>query len=199
MAEALDLIESAIKEKDFVLQREAQIAEQNAKLETWLISITEEHVVKMRQEITKLKDAHEQNVKKYLLEIKELKPELREKAMLLDWSQRESKLAEEELEKMRRDSEELLEKSTAKILTFEQALKQTDSKLEACNEICKRWYNLEMQQLREKIANLEVKLATSNEKLKQIQQQNSMDVRDRIKLADEKMKDAIDRYVNLKG
>jgi len=164
-----------------------------------LISITEEHVVKMRQEITKLKDAHEQNVKKYLLEIKELKSELREKAMLLDRSQRESKLAEEELEKMRRDSEELLEKSTAKILTFEQALKLTNSKLEACNEICKRRYNLETQQLREKIANLKVKLAISNEKLKQIQQQNSMDVRDRIKLADEKMKDAIDRYVNLKG
>lgn len=199
MAEALDLIESAVKEKDFVLQREAQIAEQNAKLETRLISITEEHVVKMRQEITKLKDAHEQNVKKYLLEIKELKSELREKAMLLDRLERESKLAEEELEKMRRDSEELLEKSTAKILTFEQALKQTDSKLEACNEICKRRYNLEMQQLREKIANLEVKLVTSNEKLKQIQQQNSMDVQDRIKLADERTKDAIDRYVNLEG
>lgn len=40
---------------------------------------------------------------------------------------------------------------------------------------------------------------TSNEKLKQIQQQNSMDVRDRIKLADERTKDVIDRYVNLEG
>lgn len=95
-------------------------------METRLISITEEHVVKMRQEIIKLKDAHEQNVKKYLLEIKELKSELREKAMLLDRSQRESKLAEEELEKMRRDSEELLEKSTAKILTNLRTSVKTD-------------------------------------------------------------------------
>lgn len=199
MAEALDLIESAVKEKDFVLQREAQIAEQNARLETRLASITEEHAIKMREEITKLKNTHEHSVKKYLIEIKELKSELREKVMLLDRSQRESKLAEEELEKMRRDSEDLLEKSAAKILTFEEALKQTDSKLEACNEICKRQYNLEMQQLREKIVNLEERLASSNEKLKQIQQQNSMDVQDRIKLADERTKDAIDRYVNLEG
>lgn len=199
MAEALDLIESAVREKDFVLQREAQIAEQNARLETRLASMAEEHAYKMREEIAKLKDTHERNIKKYLSEIKELKSELREKVALLDQSQRESRLAEEELEKMRRDSEDLLEKSAAKILTFEQALKQTDSKLEACNEICRRRYNLEMQQLREKIVNLEEKLITSNEKLKQIQKQNSMDVRDRIMLADEKTKDAIDRYVNLEG
>lgn len=199
MAEALDLVESAVKEKDFVLQREARIAEQNARLETQLTSMAEEQAVKMREEIAKLKDAHEHNVKKYLSEIKELKSELREKLTLLDQSQRENRLAEEELERMRRDSEDLLEKSAAKILTFEQALKQTDSKLEACNEMCKRQYNLEMQQLREKIINLEEKLVISNEKLKQIQQQNSTDVRDRIKLADEKTKDAIDRYVNLEG
>lgn len=199
MAEALDLIESAVKEKDFVLQREAKIAEQNAKLEIRLASINEEHAIKMREEITKLKDAHEHNVKKYLLEIKELKSELREKVMLLDRSQKESRLAEEELVKMRQDSENLLEKSAAKILTFEEALKQTDSKLEACNEICKRQYNLEVQQLREKIVNLEERLGISNEKLKQIQQQNSMDIQDRIKLADERTKDAIDRYVNLEG
>lgn len=199
MAEALDLIESAVKEKDFVLQREAQIAEQNVRLETRLASMAEEHAIKMREEIARLKDAHEHSVKKYLSEIKELKSELREKVTLLDRSQRESRLAEEELERMRRDSEDLLEKSAAKILTFEQALKQTDSKLEACSEICRRQYNLELQQLREKIVNLEEKLITSNDKLRQIQQQNSTDVGDRIKLADEKTKDAIDRYVNLEG
>jgi len=53
--------------------------------------------------------------------------------------------------------------------------------------------------LREKIVNLEEKLVTSNEKLKQLQQQNSTDIRDRIKLANERTKDAIDRYVNLEG
>lgn len=200
MAEALDLIEFAVKEKDFVLQREAQIAEQNVRLETRLTAITEEHAIKMREEIAKLKDVYENNVKKYLLEIKELKSDLREKVTLLDRSQRENRLAEEELKKMRRDSEDLLEQSAAKIVTFEEALKETDSKLEACNEICKRQYNLEMQQLQEKIANLEEKLVASNEKLnQQIQQQNSTDIRDRIKLADERTKDAIDRYVNLEG
>jgi len=136
MAEALDLIESAVKEKEFVLQREAQIAQQNAKLETRLASIAEEHAVKMREEITKLKEVHEYSVKKYLSEIKELKSELREKTTLLDRSQRESRLAEEELERMRRDSEDLLEKSAAKILTFEEALKQTDSKATVARKDC---------------------------------------------------------------
>lgn len=199
MAEALDLIESAVREKDFVVQREAQVIEQKANLEAQLASITEEHVAKMQGEIAKLKDAHEHNMRKYQLEIKELKSELREKATLLDRSQRESRLAEEELERVRRDSEDLLAKSTAKLLNFEQALKQADSRLEAYNETSEKQYNLEMQQLREKIANLEEKLAVSSEKLKQIQQQSSIDVRDRIRSADERTKDAIDRYVNLEN
>ncbi|XP_070521183.1 sodium channel and clathrin linker 1 [Cardiocondyla obscurior] len=199
MAETLDLVESAVKEKDFVLQREAQITEQNAKLEARLVSIGEEHAIKIQEEIIKLRNAHEHNVKKYLLEIKELKSELREKVMLLDRLQRDNRSAEEELEKMHQNSENLLEKSTAKIFTFEQALKQTDSKLEACDEMCKRQHNFEIQRLQEKIVNLEEKLVISNEKVKQLQQENSMDVRDRIKVADEKTKDAIDRYVNLEG
>ncbi|EFN85067.1 hypothetical protein EAI_14860 [Harpegnathos saltator] len=199
MAEALDLIESAVREKDFVLQREAQVIEQKAKLETRLASITEENVTKMQSEIVKLKDAHEHNVKKYQLEIKELKSELREKATLLDRSQRESKLAEEELERVRRNSEELLAKSTAKLLNFEQALKQADSRLETCNETTEKQHNLEMQQLREKIINLEDKLAASNEKLRQIQQQSSMDMGDRIRSSDERTKNAIDRYVSLEN
>lgn len=86
MAEALDLIESAVREKDFVLQREAQVVEQKAKLEARLAFIAEEHVTKMQNEIAKLKDTHEHNMKKYQLEIKDLKSELREKATLLDRS-----------------------------------------------------------------------------------------------------------------
>ncbi|XP_014485096.1 PREDICTED: myosin heavy chain, non-muscle-like isoform X2 [Dinoponera quadriceps] len=197
MAEALDLIESAVREKDFALQREAQVAEQKAKLEARLASIAEEHVGKTQSEIARLKDAHEHNVRKYQVEIKELKSELREKATLLDRSQRESRLAEEELERVRRDSEDLLAKSAAKLLNFEQALKQADSKLDACNETAQseKRYSSEMRQLREKIAGLEEKLAVSSEKLRQIQQQSVTD--DRVRSADEKTKDAIDRYANL--
>jgi len=200
MAEALDLVESAVRERDMVLQREAQIAEQKTRLEVRLASIVEEHATKMRDEIAKLKDAHEHNMKKYLLEIKELKSELREKMTLLDRSQRESKMAEEELERVRRDSEDLLEKSAAKIMHFEQALKQADFKSETTDEMHRKQYDWEMQQLREKIANLEEQLVASNERLKQLQQQNSTDfIHDRIKLADERTKDAIDRYVNIEN
>lgn len=199
MAEALDLIESAVREKDIALERERQIAEQKARLETRLALATEEHATKMQEEVTRLKDAHEHSVKKYLLEIKELKSELREKVTLLSRSQRESRLAEEELERVRQNSEELLEKSAAKILSFEQTLKHADSKQEACNETCGQQYRSEMQQLREKIANLEEKLAASNKKLKQIQQQNPADVRDHVKSADERTKNAIDCYINLEN
>lgn len=199
MTEALDLVETAVKEKDLVLRREAHVAEQNARLEARLVSVADEHVVKMREEIAKLKDTHEHNVRKYLSEIKELKSELREKMTQLDQSQKENRLAEVELEKLRRGSEDLLEKSAAKMLNFEQTLKQADSKSEVYDETCNKQYNLEMQQLQEKIANLEEKLAASNERIKQIQQQNSTDIRDRIKLADERTKDAIERYVNLES
>ncbi|XP_011345795.2 paramyosin isoform X2 [Ooceraea biroi] len=200
MAEALDLIESAVRERDTVLQREAQIAEERTRLEARLASIVEEHATKMQNEIARLKDAHEHSVKKYLLEMKELKSELREKVTLLDRSQRESRLAEEELERVRRDSEDLLEKSAARIVNYEQALKHADSKLEATDEAYRKQRDSEMQQLREKIVRLERQLAASSERLKQIQQQGSTDLaRDRIRLADERAKDAIERYVNVEN
>lgn len=199
MAETLDLIESAVREKDFVLQREAHIAEQKIKLEARLASITDEHAAKMQVEIERLKGTHEHNVKKYLIEIKDLKAELREKVTLLDRAQRENRLAEEELERMRRNSEDLLQKSAAKILNFEQALKHADSKLETCNEMCEKQHNLELQQLREKIADLEGKLTVSNERLRQIQQQNTADMCDRVKSDDERTKDVLDRCINLES
>lgn len=196
MAEALDLIESAVKEKDTLLQREAQVVEQKNKLEIHLTSITEKHSIKMQEEITKLKDVHKRDLEKYLLEIKGLKSELRAKITLLDRSQRESRLVE--LKRIHQDSEDLLQKTTIKNLNFEQVLKHADSKLQNDERYRKQHY-FELQQLEEKIAHLEEKLTVSNEKLKQIQHQNSIDVTGCIKLTDERTKDAIDRYTNLES
>lgn len=205
MAEALDLIESAVREKELALQREARVAEQNARLEARLASVTEEHIAKMREEIAKLREAHEHNVRKYLSEIKSLKSELREKmTTVLDRSQKESRL-EEDLMKVRQDSEDLLERSAATMLNLEQTLKQqADTKFPkegsaCCSETCEKRYGTEMQQLCEKIAVLEEKLTMSNEKLQQLQQQNSTDMRDRLQLTDERTKAAIDRYVDLES
>lgn len=188
MAEALDLIEYAIKEKDVVLEREAKVVEQNNKLEAQLVSVTKEHTIKMQEEIAKLKDAHEHDVKKYLLEIKELRSKLQENVMLLDRSQRENKLIE---------AEDLLEKSAVKILqnvNLDQTSKYVDSK--TCNEMCKL-HNLEIQQLQEKITNLEENLIISNNKLKI--QQLPTNLQDCIKLSEEGMKDIIDRYIHLES
>lgn len=199
MAEALDLIECAVKEKDIVLEREAKIVEQNNKLEAQLVSITKEHTIKMQEEIAKLKDIHEHDVKKYLLEIKELRSKLQENVMLLDRSQRENKLMEAEMKKMQQSTADLLEKSAAKILqnvNFDQTPKYVDSKIS--NETCKL-HSLEIQQLQEKIINLEENIIISNNKLKQIQQQNPMNLQDCIKLSEEGMKDVIDRYIHLES
>lgn len=199
LAEALDLIEYAIKEKDVVLEREAKVVEQNNKLEAQLVSITKEHTIKMQEEIAKLKDAHEHDVKKYLLEIKELRSKLQENVMLLDRSQRENKLMEVEMEKMQQSATDLLEKSAVKILqnvNFDQTSKYVNSK--TCNETCKL-HNLEIQQLQEKIINLEENLIISNNKLKQIQQQHPTNLQDCIKLPEERMKDIIDRHIHLES
>lgn len=201
LAEALDLIEYAIKEKEVVLEREAKLAEQNAKLESQLASIAKEHAIKMQEEIAKLTDIHEHDMKKYLLEIKELKSELREKVMLLDRSQRENRLIEAEMENERQSTADLLEKSASKMLEriFDQTPKHADFK--TCNETCKLLYISEIHRLQEKIANLEENLTISNEHLKQSQQQkpiNPINV-DCIKLAEERTKDAIDRYVHLES
>ncbi|XP_070150911.1 putative leucine-rich repeat-containing protein DDB_G0290503 isoform X2 [Polyergus mexicanus] len=157
LAEALDLIEYAIKEKEVVLEREAKLAEQNTKLEGQLASGAKEHAIKMQEEVAKLTDIHEHDMKKYLLEIKELKSELREKVMLLDRSQRENRLIEAEMENERQSTADLLEKSASKMLEriFDQTPKLADFK--TCNETyC-------------------------------------------IKLAEERTKDAIDRYIYLES
>ncbi|XP_070150910.1 putative leucine-rich repeat-containing protein DDB_G0290503 isoform X1 [Polyergus mexicanus] len=201
LAEALDLIEYAIKEKEVVLEREAKLAEQNTKLEGQLASGAKEHAIKMQEEVAKLTDIHEHDMKKYLLEIKELKSELREKVMLLDRSQRENRLIEAEMENERQSTADLLEKSASKMLEriFDQTPKLADFK--TCNETCKLLYNSEIQQLQKKIANLEENLTISNNHLKQSQQQNSINSMnvDCIKLAEERTKDAIDRYIYLES
>lgn len=178
MAEALDLIEIAIKEKNVVLESKTKVVEQNAKLEAQLASIAEEHGIKMQEEIAKLKNAHEHDLKKYLLEIKELKSELREKVTLLDQSERNNRLLEVEMEKVRQYYDNLLEKSADNILgnlqlksNVDQTIKHADPESDICN-MCKLQYSSEVQRLEEKITNLEENLAISNDKLKQIQQQN---------------------------
>lgn len=183
MLEALDLAESAVVEKDKVLQREAEIAKQKAALTDRLTSIEDKYAMRMHDEIARLKETHEQITRQYLLEIKELKSDLREKVTVLDRSQRESKLAEEELERVRRDSENLLEKCTAKIASLEQALEHADARLETTE----MRYESETRKLRERIVSLEEQLADLKERLRLING----------KLPDREMKDAIDGYVNM--
>ncbi|XP_072756152.1 uncharacterized protein [Anoplolepis gracilipes] len=102
MDEALELIDIAVREKNVVLEKEAKVVEQNAKLETQLASITKEYDIKLQEETAKLKDTHEHDVKNYLLEIKQLKSELREKLTLLDKSQRDNELLKMQMEDERR-------------------------------------------------------------------------------------------------
>ncbi|KZC07475.1 hypothetical protein WN55_08246, partial [Dufourea novaeangliae] len=193
MAEAIELIESAVREKDLVLHRESLALEEKARLEHRLAIIASEYDTKIQELNKKTQDEIEFNTKKYLMEIKEFKTELQNKVGLLEKTQRELQFTEEELTKTRRDS-------TVKLLEYEQKAKRLEVQLQVYDEtIAKNRYDVEITQLKEKITILENNLATSNDKLQKLEWQHSTNVEDQIKKANRDNKDTLKQYSDLES
>lgn len=193
MAEAIELIESAVREKDMILHREALVLEEKTRLQHRLNVIANEYDGKI-QELNKItRDEIERNTKKYLTEINELKSELKTKTIETEKAQRELKFIEEELNKIRRDS-------SVKILEYEQKAKRMEFQLQIYDEtIAKNKYDVEIKQLKEKIIILEDKLGSSNDKLQRLEQQQTINIQDQIKKTDGENKDKMKQYSDLEN
>ncbi|XP_078042391.1 uncharacterized protein LOC144472857 isoform X1 [Augochlora pura] len=193
MAEAIDLIESAVREKDLVLHREALISEEKSRLENRLTIIANEYDAKIQELTKKTQDEMELHKKAYLTEIKEIKTELKEKTALLEKTQRELKFTEEELSKVRRDSNE-------KLLDYEQKAKRLEFQLQVYNEtMAKNTYDVEIKQLKDKIATLENNLVSSNNKLQKLEWHQSTNVEDQMKKTDRDNRDILKQYSDLEN
>ena len=193
MAEAIELIESAVREKDMALHRETLVVEEKARLEHRLAIIANEYDGRVQDLSKKTKDEIEFNAQRYSAEIKELKAELREKAALAEKVQRELRLADEELDKIRKDS-------NVKMLDYEQKVKRLELQLQAFDEaIAKNRYDTEMKELKDKIVTLEVKLVTANDKLRKLEQQHSTNIEDQMKIANRESKDIAKQYSELES
>lgn len=197
VAEAVVLIESAVKEKEEVLRREAYIVAEKAKLESYLAKLSEEYSSSMEKEIHKAKEIYSKNIKKYILEIKELKTTLREQATLLDRSQRECRMAEEELEKVRYNAENLVQRSSGKVSSFEQTFEDKKSarfskNKESYSSLCDdKIYSLEQQ-----ISHLQEKLLNTTEKLRRAQVQSSREVEDQSREAGDRAREIMEKCSN---
>ncbi|KAL2731063.1 myosin-11-like [Vespula squamosa] len=197
MSEALELVEIAVREKDLILQREGRVSEEKGRLELRLSKITEEHTVMLQEEITKMKDGYERSGKKYTSEIKELKAELREKTMLLDNVQKDYRVSQEELEKVRQNSEDVLQNSRTKILDFEQKLHCVERQLRDNDDTQRKKYDAEMRHLESKVIELEEKLNAANDRLRKMQQENRDSMEHQVKQANEKTKSVIEQCNDL--
>ncbi|CAG5103301.1 Protein of unknown function [Cotesia congregata] len=197
VAEAIELIETAVREKEIVLQREARVIEEKSKLENRLANLSKEFTARLDKELTELKSNYEKNIQKYLFEIKELKAELRDKGTLIDRVQRESRLYEEELLKVRHSSEDMLQRNNSRSIELEQKLKDAEYKIENCEETCRRKYEERIRQSDNKVNELEEKLASCNDRLRRNQMYSMRDVEDRVKEADDRTKEAFERYAGL--
>lgn len=197
VSEAIELVESAVKEKEIALQREAHIVEEKLALENSLSKIIDEYKSSLEKEVSKVKESYERNIKKYLLDMKELKIELQQKSTLLDRAQRECRLVEEELEKVRHGSDDFVHHSNSKFLILQQQLQEAEFKLQVNEDACKKKYTARIEQLEEQVTELEEKLLATNEQLKRLQKQTSREIEDRVREADERTKEAVDRYANI--
>ncbi|XP_003702270.2 uncharacterized protein LOC100879368 [Megachile rotundata] len=193
MAEAIELIESAVREKDVVLHREALILEEKARLEHRLNIIANEYDTKIQELNVKTKDEIELNTKRYLTEIKELKAELKEITMVAEKAQRELKFSEEELAKVQKDL-------NTKLLDYEQKAKRLELQLQVYDEaVGKNKYDVEMKHLKEKIVTLESQLNASNNKLYKLEQQQTNNIEDQVKRADRENRDIMKQYSDLES
>ncbi|XP_046493376.1 sodium channel and clathrin linker 1 isoform X2 [Neodiprion pinetum] len=193
VSEAIELVESAVKEKELALQREARAVEERLALENNVPKIVEEYKTSLETEISKLKEAYERNIKKYALDMKELKVELQQKSTLLDRAQRESRLVEEELNKVRLGSDDFLHHSNAKFLALQQQLQDAEFKLQVNEETCRKKYTLKIQQLEQHVTELEEKLIATGDQLKRMQKQSCREMEERVREADERTKEAVER------
>ncbi|XP_043525983.1 sodium channel and clathrin linker 1-like isoform X1 [Frieseomelitta varia] len=192
VAEAIELIESAVREKDLALHRESLVLEEKARLEQRINVIANEYDVKIQELNKKTRDEIELNTKKYLTEINELNAELKAKTIVAEKAQRELKFIEEELNKIRRDS-------TIKVLEYEQKAKRMELQLQVYDEtIAKNKYDMEIKQLKEKIIILEDKLSASNNKL-QNQHQQTNNTEDQGKIAAHENRDIMKQYSDLEN
>ncbi|XP_033215601.1 autophagy-related protein 23-like [Belonocnema kinseyi] len=197
VSEAIELVESAVREKELSLLREAQLSEEMKKLEARLSSISDEYTACLDKEVAKIKEGFERNIKRYSLELKELKLELRQKETLLDRAQRECRLVEEELNRVRHSSDDYLHQANSKIVDLEQKLKDSEYKFQNCEEICQKKYHEKNRTLEHRIFELEQSLSISNDRFQRLQLNSSRDVEDRVKESDERTKEALSRYSNL--
>ncbi|CAL7936693.1 unnamed protein product [Xylocopa violacea] len=193
MAEAIELIESAVREKDIALHREALVLEEKARLEHRLSVIANEYDTKIEELNKKTRDEIELNMKKYLTEISELKTELKEKTAVAEKVQRELKYTEEELGRIRRDSD-------VKLLECEQKSKRMELQLQMYDEtIAKNRYDVEIKQLKEKIVLLESKLSTSNDILQKLEQQQANSIQNQARRSDRENRDIMKQYSDIEN
>lgn len=195
MAEAIDLVESAVKEKDMALHREGLVLEEKARLEFRIATIASEYDAKIEELNRKMKDENDRNIKHYTSEITELKLQLNEKMIVLNRTQKELKIIEEELEKTRRNSEDTVQNLHVKIRDYEKKLQHVEHE----DVKVRSKYDMEITQLTQKIAILEEKLNNSNEKLKRLEQQNSTTMQDKVKIVDERSKSMMEQYATLEN
>uniref|UniRef100_A0A0C9QEW1 DDB_G0290503_0 protein n=1 Tax=Fopius arisanus TaxID=64838 RepID=A0A0C9QEW1_9HYME len=194
VAEAIVLVETAMREKEMIMQREAAVLEEKSKLESHLTNVAEEFAMKLERELSECKDNFEMNCKKYSLDIKELKSELREKVTLLDRTQREMQMLEEEMEKRKHGSEDFLQRSSSRVLELQQKLKESEEKLMICEETNKKKIEEKMRTSESRILELEDKLSNANNRLRKSQLFGNREMEERIREADERAKEAMERY-----
>lgn len=197
VSEAIELVESAVQEKELALKREARAVEERLALENNFAKIIEDYKTSLDHEVSKAKESYDRNVKKYHLDMKELKIELQQKSTLLDRAQRECRLVEEELEKVRHGSDDFIQHSNSKFLVLQQQLKDAEFRLEASEDACRKKYASRIEKLEEYVKELEEKLEASHDQLKRAQKQTAREIEERINEADERTKEAVDRYANL--
>lgn len=191
ITEAVNLVESAVQEKEEILQREAKILDDKVNLENRLIKLSKEYASHFERETLKTKKIYNRNLKKYLMEIKDLKTELRERAIILDKSQREYRLLEDELERIKQYSDNFNQKSYAKFQDHHQQQKKRDFQIN--DDSFKIIYDDKIQFLESQIDCLQEKLSNTSDKLRRVNMQSCKDVKDHVQEADERTREIMNK------
>lgn len=187
VAEALEIAESAIKEKKAAVERESCALLEKAKLEMDLNEIVDKFTETLDSELAAAQESFERESQKTALEIKELKVELREKITLLDRSKRENKLLEDELEKCRHGTGSLWQRSSANVIDLEEKLKEARFKIQSLEENWRIKYV-------EKMEEMEARLEASNDRLRRMQLYGRKEFDERVREADARSRDTISIY-----
>jgi chromosome segregation ATPase len=179
--DAMQLVESALLERDQAVVREKQRGKEVARLQKAMTHLMDQTGEKTKEEVTAVREQCNKNISKLIEELRQLELDLAEKQNMLERAQREKKTVEKELEKVLQERpgdsfrhSDILQQLQSRVCVAERARNELQLKLDAVTSQCRQKeisWGQERIHSESHVADLERRLHSREHECEQLQEE----------------------------